>query len=432
MAQYYVQLPAQNSNAMVDFSGLRKGLRDLGDGFEEGRQLRDQREIGNAMAEARYGDAAKAAFRQGNLDTGLGIKNHEATLAANSQKEEQAYAQRVGQYFQSFIEPERDPAKRQNLVNAWIGSHPTIANKLTEAGLDPSDTENVIRFVRAEATPFMTPKDQADLQHRQAQTAAERAREENYRSQAGARQGGESITTRLRNVQSKEEWESPQIQSLVNAAWGQSVPWEGRGEVLQAADSGVYGQGGDPYMPTSEEAELGITRKMKVEAKRAEILNQMYGKEGKAKEGYKYDIVDNEVRQVPTTEKAKELQKSKNIVKFHLDSLASAEKTLLSHNLLERTIGVGTNVGEIGMAANDWTSAVLGLVYERSGKQTAVAEMKQWLDTYGPKTGDSYDRVKGKIQRTRDYYKALTGEDLGTAPKEDPNKSRLYDKYGLE
>jgi len=429
MASYYVQLPELRANAMADFSGLRSAIRGLGAQFDDERMRRERQEIGNAMAEARYGDAAKAAFRQGDLDTGLGIRRHEASLADGARKEEQQYAQRVGQYFQNFIEPERDATKRANLVNAWIGSHPAIAEKLTASGINPTDTEGVIRFVRAEATPFMTPKERADLARIEASTAAERARESNYLASAEAKRP-QSVLDTLRDVPSKTEWESPRVQSIIQAAWGQPVPWERRGEFLQATGGSSFA-GGDPFMPTTEEAELGITREMKVRAARSQKLGEMFGKKGEQKEGYLYDIDNGEVVQTPTTEKKQQLDKQKAQLDFYQGQLANAEKVLTNTNWFARTGGILLDAGEAGQAAADWQNAVLGLVYEKSGKQTAVAEMRQWLSTYGPKAGDSEWRVKQKLQRTRDFYKALTGEDMETR-QEDPNKRRLYDKYGLE
>jgi hypothetical protein len=229
----------------------------------------------------------------------------------------------------------------------------------------------------------------------------------------------------MQRAQTPEQWQA--AQPTIQLALGRPVPFSERNTILAQAQSAS--SAGDPFTPTVDEERLGITRQMKMDAGRAERLNKMFGAGKQAKPGYRYTIENGQVRQVPTTEKQQQIQKQKNTIDFHVNSLADAEEKLLRANLAQRAFGQVADYGEQGQAAADWENAVLGLVYERSGKQTAVAEMERWLKTYGPKPLDSEERVKAKIQRVRDYYEALTGEKL---PERKSKKDRLKSKYGLE
>src|SRR5262249_53961941 len=101
----------------------------------------------------------------------------------------------------------------------------------------------------------------------------------------------------MRNSDTPQKWEqnSPYIQ----AVYGRQVGFNERPMVLAQAQNASRQP--DAFEPTDEEAQLGITREMKMESARTQKLGGMFGKKGEQKEGYRYDIRDGQVVQIPTT-----------------------------------------------------------------------------------------------------------------------------------
>jgi len=85
-----------------------------------------------------------------------------------------------------------------------------------------------------------------------------------------------------------------------------------------------------------------------------------------------------------------------------------------------RSIAGQANVGETGQSFADLKQAALGIAYALSGKQVAVAEMKNFIDSYGPQPWDTEWRIKAKSARMKEFYGALLsavrgGEDYDKA-----------------
>lgn len=78
-----------------------------------------------------------------------------------------------------------------------------------------------------------------------------------------------------------------------------------------------------------------------------------------------------------------------------------------------RSIAGQANVGETGQAFADLKQAALGIAYALSGKQVAVAEMKNFIDSYGPQPWDSEWRIKAKAERMKEFYGALLSATRG-------------------
>lgn len=74
---------------------------------------------------------------------------------------------------------------------------------------------------------------------------------------------------------------------------------------------------------------------------------------------------------------------------------------------LTRSIAGQANVGETGQAFADLKQAALGIAYALSGKQVAVAEMKNFIDSYGPQPWDSEWRIRTKAERMKEFYGTL-------------------------
>lgn len=98
---------------------------------------------------------------------------------------------------------------------------------------------------------------------------------------------------------------------------------------------------------------------------------------------------------------------------MNMNKVEQASKKLLDYNWLTRTALGATNIGEVGQAFADMKQGALGIAYALSGKTVAVAEMKNFIEAYGPVPGDSADRIMNKTQRMRDFYQALLTASRG-------------------
>lgn len=81
--------------------------------------------------------------------------------------------------------------------------------------------------------------------------------------------------------------------------------------------------------------------------------------------------------------------------------------------LATRAIAGYGNIGEIGQAFADMRQGALGIAYALSGKTVAVAEMKNFIDAYGPTPLDSPERIANKMERIRQFYQALLTASRG-------------------
>ena len=80
---------------------------------------------------------------------------------------------------------------------------------------------------------------------------------------------------------------------------------------------------------------------------------------------------------------------------------------------LTRAVQGGLNMGEIGQAYADMKQGALGIAYALSGKTVAVAEMKNFIEAYGPTPLDSPDRIGIKMERMKQFYSALLTASRG-------------------
>ena len=81
--------------------------------------------------------------------------------------------------------------------------------------------------------------------------------------------------------------------------------------------------------------------------------------------------------------------------------------------IVDRAIPGYFNIGETGQALADLKQAAIGIAYSLSGKTVAVAEMKNFIDAYGPQWNDTNARVKAKVERMNQFYDALISATRG-------------------
>jgi hypothetical protein len=78
-----------------------------------------------------------------------------------------------------------------------------------------------------------------------------------------------------------------------------------------------------------------------------------------------------------------------------------------------RAVAGQLNIGDTGQAFVDMKQSAMGIAYALSGKTVAVAEMKNFMDAYGPTPLDSADRIETKISRLKDFYNTLITASRG-------------------
>lgn len=103
------------------------------------------------------------------------------------------------------------------------------------------------------------------------------------------------------------------------------------------------------------------------------------------------------------------------VAMLNLKKIEAAAETLKSAPLgmAQRAAQGYGNIGDIGQAYVDMKQAAMGIAYALSGKTVAVAEMKNFMDAYGPTPADSAARIETKVKRLKDFYQALITASRG-------------------
>lgn len=140
-----------------------------------------------------------------------------------------------------------------------------------------------------------------------------------------------------------------------------------------------------------------------------EMWTGVYKRQPRA--GYYYG---EDGREMPLTDKNfKGDRESQAVALMNMNKVEQASKKLTDYNWASRTALGAMNVGEVGQAFADMKQGALGIAYALSGKTVAVAEMKNFIEAYGPVPGDSAERIQNKTQRMRDFYQALLTASRG-------------------
>lgn len=98
---------------------------------------------------------------------------------------------------------------------------------------------------------------------------------------------------------------------------------------------------------------------------------------------------------------------------LNMQKIDQASKVLLDTNIATQAVAGYFNLGQTGQALADMKQAALGIAYSLSGKTVAVAEMKNFIDAYGPTPFDTNERIRAKVQRMNQFYGALIAATRG-------------------
>lgn len=98
--------------------------------FQQGRQMRTQREIGSALGGGNYAQAAEAAFRGGDLQTGMGLRQAMAQMNEQERSQAMQRAQTLAQIGQNL-------ATQPYEQRVQILRSPVMQQQLTQMGFDP-------------------------------------------------------------------------------------------------------------------------------------------------------------------------------------------------------------------------------------------------------------------------------------------------------
>lgn len=410
-------------------------ISPIADGFEalRKRKLQDEaadkeRRIGERLAQGDMQGAEQEAYRLSDLSTGVSLRKQRLQEDENAYRRKQdeiefADKRAKAGALQSDAAVKASEFERKRAANVlttldraspdFRNQYATMVGKLKASGVNVpaeyDDPDVGYNIALAEVTSF---KDRADFdKSRRSQSLSEQEfslkRDESDRKAVSQRtRDFASLMRVMSNSTTPEQWQ--QNAQMINAVFGREVPFSEREGAIQKVQWAA--QDSDKFAPTQEEQELGVTRDLKKEAATNEQLTKMFGDPGK---GNTWAMgPDGKPYKRPSLTAAKEAEKSRQIVNYNVEKLKESEKTLLDANYFWRALSQATDTGGPAQASAEWENAVLGLVYERSGKQTAVAEMQQWLRTNGPKVGDSDWRIKRKMENVRQQYRALTGESL--------------------
>lgn len=178
----YIPLPAFRAPGPLNFSGLDSGIDALGKKLEQNRLLQQQKDIGTALSQGGYGEAADKAFGLGDLKTGLSLTQAEESQedrdfnrnrllaqdrrsAASDARSRELHGLKVQEAqtglrdklisrvsgIAQMIRNEQDPTRKQQMVQAFTSANPRIKAELDVMGFDPANPDPAMDMILAEA-----------------------------------------------------------------------------------------------------------------------------------------------------------------------------------------------------------------------------------------------------------------------------------------
>jgi hypothetical protein len=408
---YYVKLPGYDlsKESQLDLSPISDAARhiskDMND--EENADIRRQQLDQQAEQNAAHNDIQRQT---------LAIAQDKAAR----EKEERTLQQTGGimQYIKSL--PADDP-KRAQVWKGFVDHDPEIGPGLKQAGLDPYDHQAGPDFVLAKVQGW-----QDEQKKRESE-----ARIKWYESKGQAVESN-AATRRLKALgdldqigpnPTREQWESPQVQGLIQAAYpGARIPYERAGPTLIQAQQEFQRQ----FEPDAEEKAMGITRADKMEARRQEKLREMHGVEQKTLIGKNVRLrPDGSFEAIPGANTVGE-RNQEVIAKQGLERLDEGEKTLGKKGTFKQFFGDleghpgVSGYGEAGQGFRNVKAAIIDLNFALSGKSVSNKEREEFLHLYMPRWYDSESTQKQKMRMVRSYFKEVikmrnsgaTDEDL--------------------
>jgi len=183
MANYYVPLPRYNPGPQgIDFSPINRGLDAVGQKIEKNRLLDQNKQIGSALQSGDYDTGANKAFEFGDLNTGMQLRNAQRDIQNTQyQRQRQAAADRRASAAEGRsselhglrvqktqddlrtslinrtagiaerIRNETDPARKQQLMTAFVNAHPRLQTQFKAYNLDPANPDPVLDMIISEA-----------------------------------------------------------------------------------------------------------------------------------------------------------------------------------------------------------------------------------------------------------------------------------------
>lgn len=152
-----MQLPAYQSNALLDFTPLNQGIQQYKADAEKARRQQVAQQAGNALMGGDYKGAMGTALAGDRADlAGLALqaKGQASSEASQEIDREHKLAQMYGGAAQRVLET-KDP----KLWGAILNSHPEMGNKLRRAGIDPNDHIGGAQFLMSQAQGYRDPLD---------------------------------------------------------------------------------------------------------------------------------------------------------------------------------------------------------------------------------------------------------------------------------
>lgn len=132
----YYNLPSyQNRNEVLDFSPVENALAGYQKGMDQRFRTQQNQAIGNRLASGDMRGASAEAYRQGNLDTGMGIDKTRMAQEDAARQRERQQVEWFGAKAKAVM-MEQNPAKRAAIWQNIIARHPDKAS-LTPEYLDP-------------------------------------------------------------------------------------------------------------------------------------------------------------------------------------------------------------------------------------------------------------------------------------------------------
>jgi hypothetical protein len=98
---------------------------------------------------------------------------------------------------------------------------------------------------------------------------------------------------------------------------------------------------------------------------------------------------------------------------LNMQKIKDASQVLLETSYPTQIIAGQLDIGKTGQALADLKQAALGIAYSLSGKTVAVAEMKNFIESYAPTPFNDNARIKAKVARLNQFYEALLSASRG-------------------
>jgi hypothetical protein len=356
-----------------------------------------------------------------------------------SETQDRALSQVAGitQYINGL--PADDPQRKE--LWGHLAGHEAINKTLQSHGVDPNDHVNGPLFMAKQFEGWQDPQktrlNNATIEEKGSHAAyydkagdalTQRSAAAQTNAQTARLNAYGDLAEKLGTTPTREQWEAPENQGLINAAFGGPMPYEKSRPLLVQAQMDFQRQ----FEPTAEEREMGITREHKMEARRQEKLRDMYGVEQKALIGKSVRLKpDGSFEAIPGANTVGERNQAV-IAKQGLERLDEGEKMLASKGTVKQFFGdlsgskFASGYGEAGQGFRNVKAAILDLNFALSGKSVSNKEREEFLNLYMPHWSDSTATQQQKMRMVRGYFnQVLKMRNEGAS---DDEIKRMHDK----